>query len=53
MRFEGKSIQLEDMLSELSQAQKDKGTSFLSYVEDRHNTNICNIMKNRLGWEGH
>jgi hypothetical protein len=35
--FEGKQIQLEDiMLSEVSQAQKDKGTCFLSYMEDRN-----------------
>jgi hypothetical protein len=36
MWLEGKWIQLEDiMLSEVSQSQKDKGCSFLSYVNDR------------------
>jgi hypothetical protein len=35
MWFEGKWMQLKDiMLSEGSQAQKDKGSCFLSYVED-------------------
>jgi hypothetical protein len=36
MWSEGKWMQLEDvMLSEVSQAQKDKGHIFFSYVEDR------------------
>jgi hypothetical protein len=36
MWFEGKWMQLEDiMLSEASQAQRDKGHSFLSSMEDR------------------
>jgi hypothetical protein len=47
MWFEGKWMQLEDiMLSEVSQAQKDK--DYVCIVGNRHNTNINNIMKNRL-----
>jgi hypothetical protein len=43
MGLDGKWMQLKDiMLSEVSQAQKDKGC-----VGDRHNTNTSNIMKNR------
>jgi hypothetical protein len=48
MWSEGKWILLEDiMLSEESQAQKAKAICFLSYVENRHNTKISTIMKNR------
>jgi hypothetical protein len=47
--FEGKWMQLEDIiLSEESQAQKDKACIFLSYEGDRHNRNISNIMKKSL-----
>jgi hypothetical protein len=36
MYFEGKWMQLEDiMLSEVSQAQEDTATHFLSFMEDR------------------
>jgi hypothetical protein len=54
MQFEGKCklIQIEKIiLSEVRQAQKDKGyifICFLLYVGGRDNTNISNIMKNRL-----
>jgi hypothetical protein len=33
--FEGKQMQLDIMLSEVSQAGKDKGHIFFSYVENR------------------
>jgi hypothetical protein len=49
MWFEGKWMQLVAiMLNEVSQAQKKKVACFLSHVGDRHNTNISNIMENRL-----
>jgi hypothetical protein len=35
MGFIGKWVQLEDMLSEVSQTQKTKTICFLSYVENR------------------
>jgi hypothetical protein len=35
MWFESKWMQLEDMLSEVSQAQKQKRPCFLLYVDDR------------------
>jgi hypothetical protein len=48
MWFEGEWMQMEDvLLSEVSQAQKDKATCFLLYVGDRNNANTRNIMKKR------
>jgi hypothetical protein len=45
------------MLNELSQAQKGKVHVFLSYVGDRHNTNISNFIayakgRSLMGEEG-
>jgi hypothetical protein len=44
----GKCMELENIiLSEVSQVQKTKAAYFLSYVENRPNTNRSNITKNR------
>jgi hypothetical protein len=40
-------MQLENLiLCEVNKVHKAKGHMFLSYAEDRPNTNISNIMKN-------
>jgi hypothetical protein len=49
MWLKGKWMQLEDiMLREEVRLRKTKVTCFPFYVRDRHNTNISNIVKNRL-----
>jgi hypothetical protein len=45
MWFEGKWMQLEDILSKVAKFRKIKAACFLSYVGDRHNTNTRNIVK--------
>jgi hypothetical protein len=48
MPYIGKWMELENItLSEVSQFRKTKVSCFLSYVEDRPNTNTSNTMKNR------
>jgi hypothetical protein len=46
LSFTGKWMELENIiLSEVSQAQKNKSTCSLLFVENRPNTNVANIMK--------